>query len=227
MNRAGLDLLKEFEGFRGKAYRDPVGIWTIGYGFIEGVREGQTMTRAQAEARLKRELVKYETAVTEAAPDANENQVAAMTCLAFNIGVTGFLKSTVLKAHRRGDEQAAARAFGLWNKAGGRVFAGLTRRRAAEAALYLKPVEGEALEMPQAVEPESMLRASPLMSTGTATAAVSATSVAAQVAGDIGTVKESLGDILPVVILAAAIIGIGFGAFTVWQRYRQRKDGWA
>lgn len=229
MNAEGLALLKEFEGFRGKAYRDPVGVLTIGYGFIDGVKEGQTMTRAQAEARLKREVTKYEAGVVALCDGrANENQLAAMTCLAYNIGLQGFSRSSVLKAHKRGDHESASRAFGLWNKAGGQVFRGLTRRRAAEAALYLKPVEEEGFEpMPQDVEAERPLRASPLMSTGSATAVVSATSVAAQVAGDVDSVRSSLGDVLPYVILIAALAGLGFGVFTMWQRYRQRRDGWA
>ena len=83
-------------------------------------------------------------------------------------------RSSVIKAHRRGDYQAAARAFGLWTKAGGKVWPGLTRRRAAEAALYLEPmpddvsdpVEGPAQAMPQVVEPERPMAASTINRAG-------------------------------------------------------------
>jgi GH24 family phage-related lysozyme (muramidase) len=137
----GRALIKQFEGFRADAYQDVVGVWTIGYGFTRGVQPGQHMTAQQAEARLITELLGYEQAVLGGCTrEPNQNQMDAMCSLAWNIGVGGFLRSTVLKAHNRGDAQSASRAFGLWNKAGGREWAGLTRRRAAEAALYLEPV---------------------------------------------------------------------------------------
>ena len=54
MNQDGIDLLKEYEGWRGKPYQHMVGVWTIGYGFTKGVKPGDTITRAQSEARLKK-----------------------------------------------------------------------------------------------------------------------------------------------------------------------------
>ena len=97
----------------------------------------------QAEARLITELLGYEQAVLSGCTlEPNQNQLDAMCSLAWNIGIAGLLRSTVLKCHNRGDAQSASRAFGLWNKAGGREWAGLTRRRAAEAALYLEPAPG-------------------------------------------------------------------------------------
>ena len=236
MNEAGLQLLKEFEGFRSNAYLCPAGVPTIGFGFTLGVKLGDKITKAQAEKRLKQELRAYEDAVLKACSiEPNENELAAMTCLAWNIGISGFQKSSVIKAHNRGDHQAAALAFQLWNKAGGVVYAGLTRRRAAEAALYLTPmpddvsdpVEGPALDMPQSVDAEKPMTRSTIATAGTATAAVSTVSVVAQVSQEVRTIKDSIGDILPWVVMAAAVVAIGLGAFAVWERIKQRRGGWA
>jgi len=111
----GRAIIKQFEGFRADAYQDVVGVWTIGFGFTRGVQPGQHMTLQQAEARLITELLGYEQAVLSGCTiPPNQNQLDAMCSLAWNIGVTGFLRSTVLKAHNRGDTQSASRAFGLW-----------------------------------------------------------------------------------------------------------------
>lgn len=136
INAAGLSLIKEFEGLRTTAYRDPVGIWTIGYGSTSGVHEGQRITVAEAELMLKRDLEQFERAVANAAPTATDNQFSAMVSLAFNVGSGAFSRSTVLTRHKGGDHAGAADAFSMWNKAGGRVLPGLVRRRAAEADLY-------------------------------------------------------------------------------------------
>lgn len=225
MNAAGVALLKEFEGFRSKAYQDIVGVWTIGYGFTDDVRPGDQMTREQADQRLKDELASYEAAVLRACTlQPNENQLAALTCFAFNVGKAGMAGSSVIKAHNRGDFEAAARAFGLWNKAGGKVIAGLVRRRAAEAALYLSPVQGR-LEMPQVVDVEKPLTQSKVAVGGTVTAAVSGLSVAAQVAGDVAAVRDGFGPWLPYAVLAAAVVGVALGLFLVWDRHMTRRRG--
>lgn len=228
MNAEGLALLKEFEGFRSEAYPDPATggkPWTIGYGFTDGVRPGDRMSRAQADQRLGYEIEKYETAVLNACTLVpNENQLAAMTCFAFNVGIAGFKKSSVLKAHNRGDFQSAARAFGLWNKAAGKVMAGLTRRRAAESALYLKPIGEAQLPMPQAVTPEGTLLKSPVMLTSATTGTVATVSAVAEGTRGVREIKENLGEMLPWIIAGVAVVVTGF---LMLQRYRQRRNGWA
>lgn len=218
-----LALIKEFEGFRGEAYRDVVGVLTIGYGFTSDVREGDTMTKAQANARLVRELAAYEHGVMEATGgNCTQPQFDALCSFAWNVGIRGMQSSSVIKAHNRGDYQAAARAFALWNRAGGRVWPGLTRRRAAEAALYLEPEEQDApQEMPQAVEPESSLARSPIVTVTTGTATIG---VAAEAARGVKDIRDSLGDWLPFAIVAALI---GAAVYVVWQRVKQRRGGWA
>ena len=133
MNRAGLDLLRQFEGFRADAYKDIVGVPTIGFGFTKGVKMGDHMTIAEAEARLQIELADYEKGMTGTA-----NQIAAMTCLSWNIGIHAFQSSTVHIRHLAGDYPGAADAFRLWCKAAGKTIFGLVRRREAERTLYLE-----------------------------------------------------------------------------------------
>ena len=226
----GIALITEFEGFRSKAYLCPEGVPTIGFGFTKGVQLGDTMTKAQAKARLAAELGEYEEGVLSACTNPpNQNEFDALVCFAFNVGVGGMSKSSVIKAHNRGDHQAAARAFQLWNKAGGVVYAGLTRRRAAESALYLTPMpddvsdpaEGPALDMPQRVDAESSLTRSPIVAGSGIAAGATA---AAEVARSVSEVREALGDWLPWILVAIAVGAAGWAMYSRWQ---QRKGGWA
>lgn len=229
--------LKRLEGFRDRAYIPvPGDVPTIGYGFTDGVRLGDVMTRDEADSRLVRELRPYEQAVALACALApNQNQFDAMVLLCFNIGVAGFQRSTVLKAHNRGDHQAAARAFGLWNKSGGRVYPGLTRRRAEESALYLTPMpddvmdpaEGPAHEMPQSVDAERPMAASTINRAGVVAGGTAAVATVAETARTVADVKysaQALGDwLLPVLLLAV----VALCGYIVWERVRQRREGWA
>lgn len=233
----GRSLIKQFEGFRADAYQDVVGVWTIGYGFTRGVQPGQHMTAQQAEARLITELLGYEQAVLGGCTrEPNQNQLDALCSLAWNIGVGGFLRSTVLKAHNRGDAQSASRAFGLWNKAGGREWAGLTRRRAAEAALYLEPVPGvegaipsaEAAEppppaqaMPQQIDPESSMAASGINRAATVAGTTAAT------VGAVSSIKQNLDDLGGWLVPMLAVAVVALAGYIVWQRWQQRAKGWA
>lgn len=232
----GVKLITDFEGFRSTAYPDVAGIWTIGYGFTKGVRQGDKMTRAQADRRLRDELIEYERGVSQACRiQPNQNQFDALVCFAFNVGVAGMSKSSVIKAHNREDYQAAARAFGLWNKAGGKVWPGLTRRRAAESALYLEPVpdevsdpvEGPIDEMPQAVDAERPMTHSSINRAGVVAGGTAAVATVAETARTVADVKysvASLGDWLVPILLALVV---ALCCYIVWERVKQRKGGWA
>lgn len=157
----GLRLIKSFEGYRTPqkdgscaAYLCPAGVPTIGWGCTEGVKLGMVWTKEEAEAGLRREIAKFETAVMKSVTvEMNQNEFDAMVSLAYNIGSAGFQRSTVLKRLNKGDRAGAAQAFEMWNKGGGRVLRGLVSRRKREAALFLKPVEAPTEPaMPQAVE---------------------------------------------------------------------------
>lgn len=226
--------LQRLEGFRGVAYIPvPGDRVTIGYGFTHGVRMGDTMTREEADRRLITELAPYEQAVERGCTRRpNQNQFDAMVLLCFNIGIAGFSKSTVLRCHNSGDHQAAARAFGLWNKSSGVVYAGLTRRRAEESAIYLTPMPDDVSdpitpEMPQRIDPETSMAASPINRAGVVaggTATVAAVSEASRLVSDVKYSVASLGDwLLPVLLIAV----VGLCGYMVWQRVQQRKGGWA
>ncbi|WP_296277693.1 lysozyme [uncultured Acinetobacter sp.] len=138
----GIDLICSFEGLRLKAYDDGVGVWTIGYGttVINGrkVKKGDTCTLEQAKSYMANDLKKFESAVNQVKVPLNQNQYDALVSLAYNIGVSAFLSSTLFKKLNTKDYKGAAAEFPKWNKAGGRVLAGLVKRRKAEMELFLK-----------------------------------------------------------------------------------------
>lgn len=140
INDAGLALIKRFEGCSLSAYRDVVGVLTIGYGDTDGVIEGQTITQEEADARLEHRVEEFARAIANIIKyTTSSNEMAALVSLAYNIGLKNFRSSSVLVFHNRGEKLAAANSFLLWNKAGGKTWPGLVRRREAERELYLTP----------------------------------------------------------------------------------------
>lgn len=144
-NEAGVALIKEFEGLRLDAYPDPAHGWavpTIGYGHTDAagapkVVRGMRITADEADAILRRDLGQYERAVAEAVKvNLSANQFSALVSFTFNLGPGNLRSSTLLKKLNAGDYAGAAAQFDRWNRAGGKVLAGLTRRRAAERALF-------------------------------------------------------------------------------------------
>ncbi|MFM6454708.1 MAG: lysozyme [Planktothrix sp.] len=134
----GVKLIKSFEGMELEAYQDAVDVWTIGYGHTKTVEPGMAITEAKAEALLRQGLEEFEEAVTEAVQvSINPNQFSALVSFCFNLGAGSLFQSTLLKLLNQGDFQGAADQFPRWNKAGGQVLEGLTRRRKAERALFL------------------------------------------------------------------------------------------
>ncbi len=138
INGVGLDLIKDFEGLRLNSYRDAVGVWTIGYGHTRTAGPGQRITNAQATALLREDVANFENAVTRAVRvPITENQFAALVSFAYNVGSGALNSSTLLRRLNAGDSFGAADELLRWNRAGGRVLAGLTRRRVAERELFL------------------------------------------------------------------------------------------
>lgn len=138
-NHNGLTIIKEFEGLRLEAYLCPAGVPTIGYGSTLGVTLGQKITPQQAEALLIKDLERFEEAVSDfVGVPLNDNQFSALVSFTFNVGAGAFRSSTLLNLLNQKHYQGAADQFLRWNRAAGRELAGLTRRREAERALFLK-----------------------------------------------------------------------------------------
>lgn len=139
----GFELITRNESFRSYPYLDPVGVWTNGYGNTGPDIGPNTPPISEPQARqllLKRLAIEFEPAVRRAIGDAptTQTQFDAMVSLSYNIGASAFEGSSVARFHKQGNYAAAANAFRLWNKAGGRILTGLIRRRDEEAALYMK-----------------------------------------------------------------------------------------
>ena len=152
-SKAGLDLIRKWEGCRLTAYRDSVGVWTIGYGLTSAaglitVGKGLTITQKQADDYLVAALAKYESAVSKAiSRTMTQAQFDAFVSLCYNIGPGAFAGSTAVKRFNAGDIAGAADAILMWNKAGGKVLKGLENRRADERAMFLTPAK-EAMPIP-------------------------------------------------------------------------------
>lgn len=135
----GTELVAKYEGCRLEAYRCPAGIWTIGYGHTEGVKEGDRLSSVEeAKALLKADLQKYAGYVNQCMEKGiltfipNQNQFDALTSFCYNCG-NGNLQKLVSGR----DAAAIADSLPLYNKGGGKVLPGLVKRRAEEKALFL------------------------------------------------------------------------------------------
>ena len=249
--RADLDrLLRKEEGERLAPYLCPAGVPTIGVGattYPDGRKvtlADPPITREQMDAMLDAETLRYTSAVMRMVDgQCSTQQLVALCLLGYNIGLDGLKGSTAIRLHRAGDYAGAARAFRLWNKYRPKgpgtpleVNPVLEARRAREAAIYLTADATEApASLPQAVESESKLTASPIAAGG-------ATTVGAGVVTAIVEFKDSLGGLgdvarkgreilvdtlgVPVEwLLPIALVAVG--AMIVRQRLLQRQGGWA
>jgi lysozyme len=207
LNENGLALLRAFEGFRAQSYRDVAGVWTIGYGHTgragpPEVTPQSRMTEPEARALMKRQAETFAKAVRSMLTrQLTDDQFSALVSFAFNVGETNFRRSSVLKAVNAGDDAAVARRLGLWVKAGGKVWPGLVRRRAAEAALYLSRVDGPrgAIEVP---------RGKPMRNstTGMAAGLSAAAGTVAALAGSLRQIADALSGPYVTILLVLGIL---------------------
>lgn len=236
LSQRGLDLICEFEGYHTalpdgscKAYLDRLAkppVWTIGYGCTEGVTAGMVLTKNEARELFARELAKHEAIVMRLVTVAiGQNNFDALVSFSYNTG--GLAKSTLLRKLNRGDFAGAAREFAKWNKAGGTVYKGLVRRRAAEMALFEADARDEHIpqgepDMPQKVD-EPTTPAAPVAA-GSLTGAIGGnlllgdpvglTSAAVALKGNAGQLMTGIDLttwIVPLVILSA-VLGVIFYA---------------
>lgn len=137
-SKNGINLIKKYEGCKLKAYLCPAEIYTIGYGHTSGVRKDEAITYEQAEDFLKKDLEKFEKSVNKYVNvEVTQSMFDALISFSFNVGATAFRKSTLLQQLNKGDYNSAADEFLRWNKGGGKVLAGLTKRRKAEKQLFM------------------------------------------------------------------------------------------
>lgn len=136
-SKNGLALTELFEGDILSAYKDQHGIWSIGYGHTAGVHPGMTITREEAAAFLLSDIRTAAGCVNEViSVKLTQPQFDALVDFAFNVGITSFRHSTLLKEINAGKFPQAIAQFNLWDHCGGVVNAGLLRRRKAEATEF-------------------------------------------------------------------------------------------
>ena len=152
--KAGLELIKSFEGLGLEAYLCPSSILTIGYGHTGKVRGSKitlqtTITPEEAETLLKEDLTRFEKAVDSLVKvPLNSNQFDALVSFVFNIGINAFSGSTLLKLLNSGNYKDASQQFKRWIYGNGKkALEGLVKRRTAEEKLFNTPVL-KALESP-------------------------------------------------------------------------------
>lgn len=144
ISQEGLALIKQWEGLRLGAYKDAIGVWTIGYGHTSAagkpfVHKGMTITEKQAEELLCKDLRQFENTVAKAVTvSLNSWQFAALVSFCYNVGTTAFCNSTLLKKLNQGEYEAVPAELQKWTKAGGKRLRGLVHRRVAEAGLWAK-----------------------------------------------------------------------------------------
>jgi len=251
MSQEGIDaLLKKFEGCKLKAYRCPAGICTIGYGHTSAagnptVVDGLTIRQDQAEAILRSDLVKYETAVHNMVEQSlTQHEFDVLVDFAYNAGVGNLKSSTLLKKVNAGQFDAVPAELMKWTKGGGKVLAGLVRRRQAESAWWLahemvSMTAAAAAEVAEADDQEQRLTPDdvpvPSMATSSqgnaaiVTAGLGGLGVAKQVAAQAQDASDTATQIIGLLgntnfLIMAAIVGLG-GAIWWFRKQHMEEHG--
>ena len=143
ISQAGIDLIRRFEGCSLTPYLCPAGYWTVGYGHVIGIGktkpEKQLYTQEEVDELLRTDLARFEQGVLRYCPvHLTQSQFDALVSFSFNLGLGVLQRSTLRRKILRQDRQAAAKEILKYNKAGGQVLKGLTRRREAEYRMFTK-----------------------------------------------------------------------------------------
>lgn len=137
ISKAGIELIKFYEGFRAEAYLCPANVWTIGYGTTAGVKRGQTVTKEQALTLLMKDVAKFEKTVNKLVKvKLTQNQFDGLVAFVYNVGPGNFQSSTLLSLLNQGNYASVSKQMARWNKGDGRVLSGLVKRRASEGVLF-------------------------------------------------------------------------------------------
>ena len=134
-----INAIKGFERLELKAYKCPAGILTIGYGHTRGVKDGQVITKVQADVLLKGDVLNVENSLNKLNLDLTQGQFDAIVDFCFNLGVQKFLSSTLYRmiAIHASDANIVVQ-FRRWVYAGGKALKGLQKRREWEVQQWLK-----------------------------------------------------------------------------------------
>ena len=231
------------EGFRAAPYRDGAGVWTLGIGETAGVTQdsppidyatGRTRFLTLLQGTYAAEVDR----LLENAPTTQE-QFDAMVSLAYNIGLANFARSSVLRAHKAGDFNAATAAFGMWNKIMDPVTKklivnrGLTIRRAQEASVYHGPVAPDAVgSATPSEDSEKPLAQTRSVAGGTLAALATTMSVVAQVsssikdtAGNVAGAAGEFGNTWVVLGVAGGVIAFAGICWALYARWADRNAG--
>jgi len=137
ISEEGISLIKKFEGCKLRTYLDAVDVPTIAYGRTKDVKIGDICTQPQAEDWLEEELVEYEGYVEKAVTvPLEQHHFDSLVSWTYNLGPSNLTRSSMLRVLNASDYDNVPEQIMRWNKAGGRVLAGLVRRREAEAEMF-------------------------------------------------------------------------------------------
>lgn len=133
-----IEILKQFEGFRNKAYLDSVGVPTIAWGHTKGVKLGMECDEEQGEKWLKEDIEPLENYLNTISELDTQGKFDACIDFCYNLGIGNFKSSTLLKKIKnKASDDEICKQFRRWVYAGGKKLTGLVRRREAECELWI------------------------------------------------------------------------------------------
>jgi lysozyme len=236
VSQQGIELIKRFEGLHKvqpdgmvTSYRCPAGKWTIGYGSVKGVRSGMKITQEEAEELLLKDIKDHEAYVKQYVQvPLTQGQYDALASFVFNLGGSNFRSSTLLKKLNKGLYDEVPEQFMRWNKArvDGKLTAlkGLTRRRAAEAAIFSADAKLPSDEG-GAIAPQKVTAAAQKPLAKSKTMAGAGIAGAATALGEITPQIEALvpySESMKTIFLLCALGGIALAAYA---RFKDHKEG--
>ena len=131
------DFIQGEEDFRADAYKDTGGVWTIGYGHIKNVKQGDKITKQEAERLYTEDFKEHIKPLNEVKVPLSDNEKIALASFIYNVGPSAFKTSTLLKKLNAGDKKGAAQEFKKWIYDNGKIQKGLVNRRNREMNLFL------------------------------------------------------------------------------------------
>ena len=230
---AGLSIIKRFEGLQLKAYKCPAGKYTIGWGHIDKVKASSVATEEECEEFLRQDLQAVHTAIDRyVVVPLTQNQYDALASFVFNLGAGNFLKSTMLKKLNSGRYDEVPEQIMRWNKArvAGelRPLKGLTRRRAAEAALFSMDAKladdgGDTMvQRPESAAPKPLKQSKTMAGVGLAGLATVVQEIVPQLQEITGSIPPNMVGGIEYVCAGLTILGICVAAYA---RIQDHKDG--